>query len=151
MRTSRKILGSKFHFAFLLLVLVWPLRKQDVSRQFPDSFFLKKSDWFILKTSGWCLWMHISHTSLFFNLSDAIIVTSYLYKTDFVHKMTNHWRWKKKNFVHNKGSLGKKWKQQSSDHGHIQLWELLKISDHLLLETLFVVSWLSKSNRVLVM
>ena len=143
MRTSLKILGSKFHFAFFLLVLVWPLRKQDVSRQFPD--------WFILKNSHWCLWIHIWDTSLFFfnffNFSDAIIiVTSYLYNTDFVHKMTNHWRWKKKNFVHNKGSLGTKWKQQSSDHGHIQLWELLKIPGYLLIVTLFVVSWLQ--NRI---
>ena len=140
-------LGSKFHFAFFWLVLVGPLRKQDLFRQFSDWFILKNSDWFILKNSDWCLWIHISNTWLFlFNFSDAITVTSQLYKRGFVYKTTNHWRWKKENFVHSKGSLGTKWKQQSSDHGHIQLWELLKISDHLLLVTLFVVSWLSKSN-----
>ena len=57
-----------------------------------------------------------------------------------------HWRWKKKNFVHNKGSLGTKWKKQSWDHGHIQLWELFKISGYLPIVTLFVVSWLQ--NRI---
>ena len=76
----------------------------------------------------------------------SIILTSYLNKTVFVQKMMHYRTWKKENFVHNKGSLGMKWKQQSSDHGHIQLWELLKISDHLLLVTLTMVSWLSKSN-----
>ena len=138
MRTS-----LKFHFAFFWLVLVWPLRKQDVFPQFSDWFNLKNSNWFILKNSDWCLWIHVSNTSpyrfIYFNLLDARIVTSYLYNTDFVHKMTNYWRWKKENFVHNKGSLGTKWKQQSSDHGHIQVWGLLKI----LSEWLFVVSWLS--------
>jgi len=43
-----------------------------------------------------------------------------------------------------------KWKQQSWYKGHIQLLELFKISDYVLLLTLFVMSWLSKSNWFLI-
>jgi len=70
-----EILGSKFHFAFFWLVVVWPHRKQDVFQQF--------SDWFILENSDRFLWIHISNTSVFpFNLSDtnnneSIILVAY--------------------------------------------------------------------------
>ena len=67
----------------------------------------------------------------------------YCFETNFVHKIMKRWRWESKNFVYNKTFKGTKWKR-SSDHGHIQLWDLCKISDYLLLVNLFVVIWLSK-------
>lgn len=45
---------SKFHSAFFWLVLAWPLKKQDIFRQFSDSFIFKNFDWF--------LWIYISNT-----------------------------------------------------------------------------------------
>ena len=38
---------QNFTLLFFWLVLVWPLRKQDVFQEFSDWFILKNSDWFI--------------------------------------------------------------------------------------------------------
>lgn len=117
-----EILGPKFHFAFFWVVLVWPIRKQDV--------FQQGSDWFILKTTITLIGLFGSTCQALeylFSISRTILVrykyyiVAYCYKAEFVLKIMKHWIWEKKN-------LGTKWKQPRWDHGHIQLENFSKIS-----------------------
>lgn len=124
-----EILGPKFHFAFFWVVLVWLIRKQDV--------FQQGSDWFTLKTTITLIGLFGSTCQALeclFSISRTILVrykyyiVAYCYKAEFVLKIMKHWIWEKKNFAHNKGPLGRRGKQPSWDHRHIQLENFSKIS-----------------------
>lgn len=121
MRASVKCQDPNFTLLFFWLVLVWPWEARHFSTIVRLGHF--KGLWLI------SLDPEIKHLNIslqFLQLQVQLTMILYCFKTDFVQKIMKQWRWESKNFVHNKGSLGTKWKQQSWDHGRIQLWELFK-------------------------
>ena len=124
----------RIHVSLLCFVIGSRLTSKE-ARRFLTTFWLVD---FKVQLELWLVSLdpHIKHflktfPFTFYNYFCQIQVIAVLlcHKIDFVDKIMKHWCWKKNSFLHNKGSLGAKWKQASWDHGHIQLWALFKVSD----------------------